>query len=105
MKAILKAGQERNNILKMREEGRCPVRFPSHLRHGCADYNHHRTSFPPYEFVLSLGGVVCGRHSRQPQETKATAAPSLPDLSYYNKPASDRLCLPNVGTDALGVDV
>lgn len=90
---------------KMREEGKCPVRFPSHLRHGCADYNHHRTSFPPYEFVLSLGGVVCGRHSRQPQEMKTTAAPSLPDLSYYNNPASDRLCLPNVETDALGVDV
>ncbi len=48
------------------------------------------------------GGVVCVRHSRQPQETKATAARSLPDLSYYNKPWLRQTLPPRAGTDVRG---
>lgn len=82
----------RNEAKQKRIKGSVQLNFP-HILDG-ADHNHHRTLFPPYEIVLSLGGgVVYVRHSRQPQETEATAAHSLLDLSYYNKPGSDRLCL------------
>lgn len=89
------AGQERKREkqTKNKTKGEMRLYFPHILEWVFADYGHHWTPFPPYEFILSLGGVVCVRHSRQPQETKATAARSLPDLSYYNKLGRDRLCL------------
>lgn len=44
--------REKNN--KETKRGGVQLDFP-HILDG-ADYNHPKTSFPPYEFILSFGG-------------------------------------------------